>query len=415
MCRKCQPCRTQWRQHWIGRLMAEHASSRATWFVTLTYGGGYDREDAYLLNRDHITEFRKRLRNDGHEFRLVTVGEFGGELGRAHWHGIIFWKTEPPKVPMNERFEWTAIDRRSQKPKPIWDHGWSQCELPKSSQAAMAYILKYLDKDKQGGRGDFSFPQRPAIGEEYLIDWARKKGEAGLSLFPKERPVYQVAGNTKDRGPTAGQLYDYWLDPKSCIYERMITAYIRAFVKKHPGRILPYDRLVHLWAEGASWQHRDAVPMDVGRMWLSVVEKCITLGLAPGSKLLFEDCGDSGVFVTDPARNVTEFRIYDDEGHVVWRQTVDGGNVGEREAARRKRRALETGHGLPRPSQLVVPPWHRPSEGSRRRRDTKPFQRTDSTKRSRWRAPLETGSLIDELDSKMRRNDRLAEDGKLQH
>lgn len=328
--------------------MAEHASSRAVWFVTLTYGGGYDDPAAYVLNRKHVEGWAKALRNDGHSFRYVSTGEFGSEKGRAHWHVALFWQSEPPTVPMGQRFQWTLTNRKTGEAKPCWPFGYSQVELPRSAQGTMAYVLKYLDKAK-GERGEFSFSQRPAVGETYLLEFARRKARAGLALFPTGQPIYQVDGNRKDRGKSAGALYDYWLDPKSVIYERMIVAYVGEWVVSHPSRILPYDRLVHLWAERTSWANRDRVPASPTRQWLAVIWRCIEDGLTSGEALAFEPGPDEGYyFVTDAKRGVSQLWYQDvDTGEITWRADVATGAVGTEQAAERRKAAFLRGVGLP--------------------------------------------------------------------
>lgn len=338
----------EWRRHWTGRLMAEHATSRCVWFVTLTYGGGYDDPAAYVLDKRHVSDWAKSLRNDGHVFRHVSVGEFGSEKGRAHWHVVIFWKSEPPSVTMDEQITWVGKTPTG-KDKVIWPYGVVQIEYPRSDEACVSYILKYLDKEK-GQRGEFTFPQRPALGREYLMEWARRKARAGLALFPTGQPIYQVDGNSKTSGKTAGKLYDYWLDPKSVLYEEMIVEYVREHCKARGKRILPYDLLVHLWAEDLKWADRDQLPSDVARQWLSVIWKCIRLRLASEESLKFEglETVEDFFLVSDPKRGVSEIWFMDEEtGEITWRATVSAGVDGGEKAAKARLARFHKGIGLP--------------------------------------------------------------------
>lgn len=245
VCRKCDDCRKAWRRKWIGRLMAEHHDSLATWFVTLTYGGGYENAAAYRTNRKDTERFFARVRKR-HRFKPVTVSEFGGQRGRAHFHLIMFWKSPPPVVPMDRRFNWE-----------MWPHGWSQCEYPRSVNAAMGYCLGYLEKNPDQ-HGEFSFGKRPAVGEGYLLRYAEERAERGAALFPRNKPIYQIPGNVKDKGPTAGQLYDYWLDRSSVLFERMVHAWLMRRAVVAPDRVPVMDRVVREWIEEQRLSSREA-------------------------------------------------------------------------------------------------------------------------------------------------------------
>lgn len=355
MCRKCEACRARWRSMWTGRLMAEHASASATWFVTLTYGGGYENPEAYSLDKAHLDEFYHRLRRRGFRFRPVGTGEFGGQLGRAHWHLILFFYGRVPEVPMDQRFMWNWTDKRGIE-RQIWQYGWAQCEYPKSPQATVAYVLKYLDKPPED-RGEFSFGKRPAVGETYLREFARKRGEAGLMLFPKRMPVYQVEGNVKDKGDTAGQLYDYWLDSQSVLLPSMISEYVRAFRHRWTTRLIPPCQFVTQWAEGLNGEERQELgPVDRVRQHFSVLDRLHGLGL-PSGKLVQVHTGlDKDCAVLECKRTgAMEARWYSEEGEVEWRDVVASGRKDHAGVLRLLRagelgpsaRALAVNSGLP--------------------------------------------------------------------
>ena len=73
------------------RLEHESMFHENTWFVTATYA------DEYLpyggsLNHNHISEMIRGLRDKLRpiKIRFFGVGEYGGILGRPHYHFIIF-------------------------------------------------------------------------------------------------------------------------------------------------------------------------------------------------------------------------------------------------------------------------------------------------------------------------------------
>lgn len=215
-CRNCEECRRARLRSWTGRILAEMQTAADTWFVTLTYGGGYDAEVAYRLDYRDVQLFLKRLRKDGFRFRFVAVGEYGGKRNRAHWHLMIFWEDRVPTVPMNERFNWQW-----------WSWGLAQCERPRSGQASAAYIMQYLDKDAIDARMKFS--TRPALGTQYLLEYARRHAREGVALFAAGN-VFTIPGNTRSNG----KLFYYPVEKDRSIYTAMIRAYLLEWSKFRP-------------------------------------------------------------------------------------------------------------------------------------------------------------------------------------
>lgn len=327
MCRKCEHCRKVWKQRWTGRLMCEHASSRSTWFVTLTIGGGYDNPEAYALDSSWLHKWNQAMKRQGHQFRYVAVAEYGGDRGRGHWHLILFWKSEPPVVPMGKRFRWTFTDKRGIE-RDLWPHGLVQCEYPRSNQAAMSYVLGYLDKGK-GHKGEFTFSKRPAVGESYLLERARKAARVGLALFPKGTPTYQVEGNVKDRGPTAGQLYDYWLDTDSAVFDRMISAYLVEWFQVRPGSVLPWCRWVEAYVRALDADDRDQLVAEPIRLHHAAMDKMLRLRVTSGARMEFQPLDEPGFYALRAVDTGTvEVRYYDDqEGEWTWRDARGRGEA----------------------------------------------------------------------------------------
>jgi hypothetical protein len=322
MCRKCDECRKEWRRKWLGRLNAEAHTATATWFVTLTYGGGYDNARAYDLDRRDIAQFYKRLRNRGYKFKPVGVGEYGGKKNRAHWHVIIFWEGDPPKVPMDQRFDWTWRDAKGVE-RPIWEWGFAQCEYPRSKQACASYILKYLDKPVEQ-RGDFSFPKHPALGERFLQEQAKEKARKGLPLFPAKTPTYQVPGNVKNTGKSKGLPYDYWLDPKSVLFDRMIATYCEEWLLRQ-NKPIPACQFVAAWAERIPGSERGEIKDDAARLTCRVIDRARIEGWEVRGKLEWHSTSEEDVALFKaPAYGVGEWQESEDSGRTItWRKSVN--------------------------------------------------------------------------------------------
>lgn len=222
-CRKCEECIAARKRSWIGRLNAEMATSDTVWFSTFTYGGGYDNDEAYWLNYRHLQLTFKKMRKAGHRFKYVAVGEYGAEKSRAHFHVLFFWQSEPPETEMGEIIEeW-----------PYWDKGHCFHEYPRSAQATASYIMDYLDKDNLL-TAELKFSRNPAIGTDYLLGYAKRHAEAGLSLFP-EGATYTIPENKR----ADGKLFYYDVGRQTALYEKMLRTYLETWSVVRPDQKIP--------------------------------------------------------------------------------------------------------------------------------------------------------------------------------
>lgn len=216
-CRKCQDCRNARRRSMIGKLMGEAETSDSSMFLNLTYGGG-DHEKAAVLDVKDVQRFFKRWRRAGYRFRYVFVGEYGGQLGRAHWHLLLFFRGPAPQIKYGVI---THIDE--------WPHGHVFAEEPRSKQASCAYIMKYLDKPGFDVRLRYS--KRPALGTDYLIGYAEKHAMHGLPLFA-DGDRYTIPGNVASNG----KLFWYHIGRDRKIYADMVKAWCIMWYRCRPNQ-----------------------------------------------------------------------------------------------------------------------------------------------------------------------------------
>lgn len=225
-CRKCDECRQKWRMRWIGRLLAEEQTADSVWFLTLTFAGGYENEEAYVLQYEVVQRLWKRLRKAGHRFRYVCVGEYGGERGRAHWHALIYWEGPEPEVTAwNKRIHWE-----------FWEHGFSQIERPRSKQGSAVYLLDYLNKDNVT-KETLKYSKVPQIGEAYCLEYARRHARQGLALFagkPKHAGWFTIPGNVNRNG----ELFYYPLNYGEALHIKMMRAYLMEWALHRPDQKL---------------------------------------------------------------------------------------------------------------------------------------------------------------------------------
>lgn len=89
-CHKCESCHSIKYWHWVGRLQCEQKDHQVSSVLTLTYS------DSHLWSNDisqlysDVQKFFKILRKAGYKFRYFVAGEYGGKLGRPHFHVILF-------------------------------------------------------------------------------------------------------------------------------------------------------------------------------------------------------------------------------------------------------------------------------------------------------------------------------------
>lgn len=92
-CRQCLTCRINARRVWQSRLMLESYSHEASCFVTLTYTPEEEEKlESHSLNPRHAQLWLKKLRKalSPSKIRHFTVGEYGDDSLRPHFHSAVF-------------------------------------------------------------------------------------------------------------------------------------------------------------------------------------------------------------------------------------------------------------------------------------------------------------------------------------
>jgi len=205
-------------------MLAEEQTCHSTWFITLTYGGGYENADAYWLNYQHVQLMFKKLRKAGHRFKYVAVGEHGEKRNRAHFHILMFWQNEPPKCEMNKPVAWD-----------FWDHGNVQAEYPRSQQGCAVYLMDYMNKENLE-KSVMKYSKNPMLGTEYLLQYAREHAKNGLSLFAQSDRF-----TIPDNNSQSGKPFYYPVGRETSLYEKMIMEYLNEWAVQRPDQPLPLN------------------------------------------------------------------------------------------------------------------------------------------------------------------------------
>lgn len=90
-CGQCIGCRIQRTKDWALRCVHEASLHTENCFITLTYNDENLPPDEGLVKRD-FQLFMKRLRKrlGGRKIKYYMCGEYGSQLGRPHYHAIVF-------------------------------------------------------------------------------------------------------------------------------------------------------------------------------------------------------------------------------------------------------------------------------------------------------------------------------------
>lgn len=252
-CRKCWQCIDHKVNGWVGRCVAETRTARHVRFVTLTYGrdeaGNASHPAMAVLTYSHVQLWFKKLRLAGYEFSYFVAGEYGTEKGRAHWHAILFFRNDPPKVTMDKRIhhyegEWE-----------MWPHGWCQWETIKGDAfAAVRYAAKYVQKaDDVFAQTHIAMSKKPPLGSEYFKQEALRLVTEGLPLcFEYDFPdVLRMKGH-RVRFRLTGK-----------VREIMTETYLAAWKSLRKEAFPPasetledmQDRMAKRYAGKAMWEH----------------------------------------------------------------------------------------------------------------------------------------------------------------
>lgn len=206
-CGNCWRCRQNYMNDYVGRCLAEAATSVAFCAITLTYGPRDDLADKVLMPL-HFQLFMKRLRRVGHKVRYLAVGEYGSLKDRAHFHVLLFFKKLVPGIGVPQ-YNWGHLsdpesslrfcgemisDREKLVHVREWPHGHVTCEW-NGGERAVRYVCKYLLKGEKGEYW-FSPSKKPPLGAEWFAQKARQARELGVLPSSFE---YLPPGGNRDR------------------------------------------------------------------------------------------------------------------------------------------------------------------------------------------------------------------------
>ncbi len=187
-CGQCVGCRLERSRQWAVRCYHEAQLHTENSFVTLTYK---QMPKDQSIDKRELVLFLKRLRNNfGAKIRFYGCGEYGDDVGRPHYHAVLF-NFNAPDLREHEKNKNGDMVYTSKILDKIWGHGYTYTGNVTFQSAAYVarYILKkvhgptsrlhYENVDKQTGELLFdkipeftNMSRRPGIGAK----WYQKYG-----------------------------------------------------------------------------------------------------------------------------------------------------------------------------------------------------------------------------------------------
>ncbi|QCS36973.1 replication initiation protein [Tortoise microvirus 37] len=250
-CRKCRLCIDNRTTDLVGRCIAEAKVAKASFALTLTYGGG-DTPESVIPVMAHVQKLLKLLRRRGFECRSLQSAEYGSEKGRVHWHQVLFFTGAVPDMPAldTECQHWHYVDDNGVR-KKWWPHGFVFCQ--RVNFKTIRYAVKYTLKDQadDAKASVYSWSKKPPLGYWHFIDLAERYAEQGIS---PQSPEYSFR-DVRDKN---GKIRVFWLSGKmrELFNEHFKEAYFRFHGTPYPfseyldaedDRIIRRDYLVPDW------------------------------------------------------------------------------------------------------------------------------------------------------------------------
>lgn len=178
-CGRCIGCRLDRSRDWAVRCMHESSMWPDNVFLTLTYDDAHMPDDGSLRKKD-FQDFMKRLRKhfESRKIRFFHCGEYGGKLGRPHYHAIVF------NLDFDDKYEYKLASDGSQlwisdTLNQIWGKGF--CIIGAVTFESCAYVARYIMKKMTGEDSYLHYvdPDTGVIKSKEYVTMSRRPGIGG--------------------------------------------------------------------------------------------------------------------------------------------------------------------------------------------------------------------------------------------
>lgn len=192
-CGQCIGCRLQRSAEWALRCVHEAQLHDSNCFITLTYAPEHIPADG-SLHKEHFQLFMKRFRKQVSPImpRYYMCGEYGEDLGRPHYHAIIFGYDFPDKV----FYEIKSGQRLYLSPSlvKLWPYGFHR--IGHMSFEAAGYVARYCTKKITGKAASSHYGDRiPEYNQMSLkpgiaADWYAKYAQS--DVWPHDYIIHEA-------------------------------------------------------------------------------------------------------------------------------------------------------------------------------------------------------------------------------
>lgn len=165
-CGRCIGCRVDRSRQWAARCVHEASLHEDNCFITLTYSDEFLPENGGLQKKD-FQDFFKRLRRsiEPKKVSFIHAGEYGDDLGRPHYHALIFGHDFTDKVKIrggdNPLYSSEILTK-------LWGKGI--CSIGALTFQSAAYVARYCIKKVMGDQAVGYYQKiNPTTGEIHDI------------------------------------------------------------------------------------------------------------------------------------------------------------------------------------------------------------------------------------------------------
>lgn len=211
-CGRCIGCRLSRSKQWADRAVLELQYHAYNYFITLTYSDDFvpssefvDKDsgevgEALTLCKKDLQDYIKRLRRhfEPAKCRHLSVGEYGSETLRPHYHQILFSDFEIPDLKFYGFSNNGDPLYESQILDSIWKKG--KVWIGEATWESIAYVARYVNKKLYGAEAEYykifnivpeflTCSLKPAIGRMYYEDHKEELFSRSQYFFPRNNGV----------------------------------------------------------------------------------------------------------------------------------------------------------------------------------------------------------------------------------
>lgn len=197
-CGRCVGCRLDRALEWSLRCMHEAQLHEFSSFVTLTY-----EDDPISLRYRDFQLFMKRLRKAHGPVRFFMAGEYGEQLGRPHFHALLFGIFFADRSVFSQSGANTLY--RSPELERLWPHGHSS--IGDVTMESAGYVARYSLKKVTGSQAEQHYVRfHPYTGELVPVvpEFSRMSLRPGIGYGFYERYRSDMTGEKHDGVVLAG-------------------------------------------------------------------------------------------------------------------------------------------------------------------------------------------------------------------